>query len=45
MYNDILNLPEKAKEMYEKIILNHKDSIFFTDARNNYRKLRGDKLL
>lgn len=45
MYNDNLNLPEKAKEMYEKIILNHKDSIFFTDARNNYRKLRGDKLL
>lgn len=45
IYNEQLNLPEKAKELYEKIILNHKDSIYFTEARNNYRKLRGDKLL
>jgi tetratricopeptide (TPR) repeat protein len=45
IYNEQLNLPEKAKEMYEKIILNHKDSIYFTDARNNFRKLRGDKLM
>jgi tetratricopeptide (TPR) repeat protein len=45
IYNEHFNLPEKAKEMYEKVILNHKDSIYFTEARNNYRKLRGDKLL
>jgi tetratricopeptide (TPR) repeat protein len=45
IYNEHINLPEKAKEMYEKIIFNHKDSIYFTEARNNYRKLRGDKLL
>lgn len=45
IYNEHFNLPEKAKEMYEKIIFNHKDSIYFTEARNNYRKLRGDKLL
>ncbi|MFY7810899.1 MAG: tetratricopeptide repeat protein, partial [Flavobacterium sp.] len=45
IYNEQFNLPEKAKEMYEKIITNHKDSIYFTEARNNYRILRGDKLL
>ncbi len=34
---------EKAKALYEKIILNHQDSIYFVDARQKYRKLRGDK--
>jgi tetratricopeptide (TPR) repeat protein len=32
----------KAKTYYEKIIFGHEDSIFFVEARNNYRKLRGD---
>lgn len=34
--------PEKAKARYEKIIFEHADSIYFTDARNNFRRLRGD---
>ena len=32
----------KAKAYYEKIIFGHEDSIYFVEARNNYRKLRGD---
>jgi tetratricopeptide (TPR) repeat protein len=32
----------KAKTYYEKIIFAHEDSIYFVEARNNYRKLRGD---
>ncbi|UUC46438.1 tetratricopeptide repeat protein [Flavobacterium cerinum] len=37
--------PEKAKALYEKVIFNHQDSIYYVDARNNYRKLRGDNNL
>lgn len=33
---------EKAKELYEKIILEYKDSTFAIEARKRYRKLRGD---
>ena len=33
---------EKAKAYYEKIIFKHEDSIYFVEARNNFRKLRGD---
>lgn len=33
---------EKAKSLYEKILFSHQDSIYFVDARNNFRKLRGD---
>ena len=32
----------KAKTYYEKILFGHEDSIYFVEARNNYRKLRGD---
>ena len=34
--------PEKAKLLYEKIIFNHADSIYFVDSRKKYRALRGD---
>jgi hypothetical protein len=34
---------EKAKGYYEKIVLEHPDSIYFTEARMQYRLLRGDK--
>ncbi len=44
LYNNQLNLPEKAKEYYEKIIFNHADSIYFVDARKKYRALRGDPI-
>ncbi|KQC32721.1 secreted protein [Nonlabens sp. YIK11] len=37
-----LQQPEEAQKIYEKIIYNHADSIFFIDARRRYRRLRGD---
>ncbi|WP_269240948.1 tetratricopeptide repeat protein [Flavobacterium limnophilum] len=43
--NKKLQQPEKAKLLYEKIIFNHQDSIYFVDARKEYRQLRGDKNL
>jgi tetratricopeptide (TPR) repeat protein len=43
IYNNKLQQPDKAKPLYEKIIFNHQDSIYFVDARKEYRQLRGDK--
>jgi tetratricopeptide (TPR) repeat protein len=45
IYNNQLKDPEKAKSLYEKIIFNHQDSIYFLEARKEYRQLRGDKNL
>lgn len=42
IYNKQLKDIEKAKALYEKVILNHQDSIYFVDARKKYRQLRGD---
>ena len=42
IYEKKLNLPEKAKALYEQIIFNHADSIYFVDSRKRYRLLRGD---
>ena len=42
IYRKYLTDNEKAKSLYEKILFNHQDSIYFVDARNNFRKLRGD---
>jgi tetratricopeptide (TPR) repeat protein len=42
IYNKQLQLPEKAKPLYEKIIFNHQDSIYFVEARKKFRQLRGD---
>ncbi|MBQ4818913.1 tetratricopeptide repeat protein [Aquimarina sp. MMG016] len=44
LYVNELGEPEKAKELYEKIIFNHADSIYFVDARKKYRTLRGDAI-
>jgi len=44
LYVNMLNEPEKAKELYEKIIFNHADSIYFVSARKKYRALRGDAI-
>ncbi len=44
LYTNELGEPEKAKELYEKIIFNHADSIFFVAARKKYRTLRGDAI-
>ena len=42
IYNNKLQVPDKAKPLYEKIIFNHQDSIYFVEARKKYRQLRGD---
>ena len=42
IYRKELDQPEKAKPLYERIVLNHPDSIYFTNSRINYRILRGD---
>jgi tetratricopeptide (TPR) repeat protein len=44
LYNNQLALPEKAKALYEKIIFDHQDSIYFVDARKKFRMLRGDAI-
>jgi len=44
LYQNQLHNPEKAKTLYEKIIFNHADSIYFVEARKRYRALRGDAI-
>ncbi len=44
LYMRYLNQPEKAKKLYETIVFNHLDSIYFVEARKNFRKLRGDAI-
>ena len=45
IYVNKLNLPDKAKPLFEKIIFEHQDSIFFVNSRTKFRQLRGDKEL
>jgi tetratricopeptide (TPR) repeat protein len=42
IYNKKLQLPEKAKPLYEKVLFEHQDSIYFIEARKQFRLLRGD---
>jgi tetratricopeptide (TPR) repeat protein len=42
LYNKKLQQPEKAKPLYEKVIFEHQDSIYFVEARKQFRQLRGD---
>lgn len=44
LYEGTLNNIEKAKEMYQKIIFEFPSSIYLVEARNKYRKLRGDEV-
>lgn len=44
IYEKHLAQPEKAKLLYEKIIFDHADSIYFVDSRKKYRALRGDAI-
>lgn len=44
LYTNVLEEPEKAKPLYEKIIFNHQDSIYFIEARKKFRMLRGDAI-
>lgn len=36
---------EKAKPFYENVMLNHNDSLYYTESRKQFRLLRGDKVL
>lgn len=44
LYNKKLKNLDKAREFYEQIIFNFPDSIYFVEARRNYRQLRGDAI-
>jgi tetratricopeptide (TPR) repeat protein len=44
LYNYQLAKPEEAKALYEKIIFEFEDSIYFIEARKKYRMLRGDSI-
>jgi tetratricopeptide (TPR) repeat protein len=44
LYVNVLNKPEEAQALYEKIIFNHADSIYFVEARKKFRALRGDAI-
>lgn len=44
LYRTVLDEPEKAKAQYEKIIYNYQDSYFFPQARQHFRRLRGDAI-
>lgn len=44
LYETTLHNKEKAQQLYEDILLNYKDSIYITESRKRYRRLRGDEL-
>ena len=44
IYETHLARPEKAKDLYENILFNHEDSIYFIEARKRFRMLRGDAI-
>ncbi len=44
IYRKYLNDDDKAKPLYEKMIFEHADSIHFTEARKQFRLLRGDSI-
>jgi tetratricopeptide (TPR) repeat protein len=44
LYRTQLNRPEDAQALYEKIIFDFEDSIYFVESRKQYRRLRGDQI-
>jgi len=44
IYETKLNQPEKAIELYQKIINDYSGSLYIIEARKRFRQLRGDKL-
>lgn len=44
LFENKLKNRKKAKEYYQKIIFEHASSIYLVEARNRYRKLRGDSI-
>lgn len=44
IYEKILNQPNEALKCFERIVLEHEDSIYSIEARKHYRRLRGDRI-
>ena len=44
LYEKKLNMIDKAKSSYEKILIEYSDSVLATEARKRFRQLRGDKI-
>jgi len=44
LYENQLNQPDKAKELYEKIFIDFSSSTYAVEARKRFRKLRGDEV-
>ncbi|MAN58704.1 MAG: hypothetical protein CMC08_02580 [Flavobacteriaceae bacterium] len=44
LYQNELDAPDKARETYEQLIYSFADSIYFVEARNEFRRLRGDAI-
>ena len=42
IYDDKLKQPEIAKPLFEKMIFEHQDSIYFIESRRKFREIRGD---
>ncbi|KIO78006.1 hypothetical protein TH53_06140 [Pedobacter lusitanus] len=44
LYEDQLNDPEQAKTLYQQLIRDFPGSMFVTEARKHFRKIRGDNI-
>ena len=44
LYEKYLNDTEKAKVAYQDLMLNYPGSVYVTEARKRFRKLRGDQV-
>jgi len=42
LYEQQLNDPDKAQQLYEKLFIEYSDSTFSIEARKRYRTMRGD---
>lgn len=45
IYQNNLNQPQKAMELYKQIMLDFKGSIYSLESRSRFRKLRGDQVV
>ncbi|UOB16191.1 tetratricopeptide repeat protein [Abyssalbus ytuae] len=44
LYHNYFNNNNEAMALYERIIFNHPDSIYYVESRKKYRRLRGDAI-
>ena len=42
VYDDILHNTDAAKQLYEKILLEHSSSVYVAESRKRFRDLRGE---